>query len=107
VEGVPELAVDSNEAAVWIVFSHVGRSFIETGIDGTINVERRRSEVAECKPARNRVRLSEIAWIGGKTVLWIKVKRVDKSDKISSDDRGEEDVRRSVALVPSESSATD
>ena len=81
------LAVDSNEAAVCIVLSHVGRSSSETGIEGTINVERSSSEVAECRPARNRARLSETVWIGGKTVLWIKVKRVDKSDKISSDDR--------------------
>jgi hypothetical protein len=84
VDFISGLAVDSNEAAVWIVFSHIGRSSREIGIDGTINVERSRSEVAECKPARNLVRLSEIFWIGGKTVLWIKVKRVDKSDKMSS-----------------------
>lgn len=81
------LAEDSKEDAVWIVFSHVGRSARETGIEGTMRVERSRSEVAECKPPRNRVRWSETGWIGGKTVLWIKVKRVDKSDRISFDGR--------------------
>jgi hypothetical protein len=107
VDFISGLAVDSKEAAVWIVSSHVGRSLREIGIDGTINVERSSSEVAECKPARNRVRSSETVWIEGKTVLWINVKSFDKSDKISSDDRGAENVRRSVDFVASESSTTD
>lgn len=84
---VSGLAVDSKEAAVWIVFSHVGRSFRETGVEGMIRVDRSSSEVAECKPARKCVRLWEIVWTGGKTVLWMKVKSVDKSAKISSDVR--------------------
>jgi len=87
VEDEPGLAEDSKEDAVWIVFSHVERSLRDAGIDGTMRVERSRSEVAECKPARKRVRWSETVWIGGKTVLWINVKRLDKSDKISFDDR--------------------
>ena len=84
---VSGLALDSKEAAVWIVVSHVGRSFRETGIEGMMRVNRRSSDVAECKPARKCVRLSEIVWTGGKTVLWMKVKSVDKSAKISSDVR--------------------
>ena len=73
---------------------------------GTIKVDKSNSEVEECSPVRNKLRVSEVFEIGGKMVEAMYEKRVDKSAKMSLDVRCVVETRRRVCELSPDSSLT-
>lgn len=72
-----------------------------------MRVDKRRSDVDECKPAKNSLRVSEAACIGGKTVDSMNLNKIARSERTSSGIRCGKDDKRRVDVVSFESSDTE